>query len=512
MRGICLVMPPQTTDIPDASNFANDPPAEPGQPDEALQPGLPNQPPQPSQANPVRLGKAQQDQALARLVPQSVEAEMCVLGSMILNASSMDFIVQIIDKDLFLRPAHAILYETLIEMRQQTGSDGKVMPIDLVLLREELQRRGQLEAIGGVEYLVALAEGVPSAANAEYYASIVRDKALLRRLISAGQEIITDAHDSQDDAETVIDRAEQLVFEIAQRQVRSEAVPIGDIMAGTFELLQEQEGQLVTGLSSGYQQLDELTAGFQKSEMIIIAARPSMGKTALLLNLAEFMSVHDNKPIAFFSLEMSKSQLTQRMLASHARFNLRNMRRGMISPEDWTNLQTAAGDLSQTMLLIDDSAELTCMQMRAKARRLKSQYDIQAVMIDYLQLMTYSGRAQSRQEQITEMSRSIKALARELEIPVICAAQLNRGPADRPTHTPRMSDLRESGSIEQDADVVMLLHNEDYYHRGEEGYVPENRTQLIVAKQRNGPTGTVYLQFFQDFTRFEAAAPTYAGQ
>ncbi len=461
-----------------------------------------------TQAGPRQEGSGD-GESLARLVPQSIEAEMCVLGSMMLDASSMDLIVQTIDKDLFLRPAHGILYEVLIEMREQTGQDGKIKPIDLVLLKEELERRKQLAAVGGVEYLVALVEGVPSAANAEYYASIVRDKALLRNLITAGREIITEAHDSADDAETVVDRAEQLIFEIAQKQVRREAVPIKDVMQSTFELLQEQEGQMVTGLSTGYQQLDEMTAGFQKSEMIILAARPSMGKTALLLNLAEYMAVLDNRPIVFFSLEMSNEQLTQRMLASHARFNLRNMRRGMISPEDWTRLQTSAGDLSQAMLLIDDTAELTVTQMRAKARRLKSQYDIQAVMIDYLQLMTYSGRAQSRQEQITEMSRAIKALARELEIPVICAAQLNRGPADRPTHTPRMSDLRESGSIEQDADVVMLLHNEDYYHRGEEGYVPENRTQLIVAKQRNGPTGTVYLHFFPDFTRFEPAAPNY---
>ncbi len=449
---------------------------------------------------------------LARLVPQSIEAEMCVLGSMMLDANAMDIVVQTIKKDHFLRPAHGILFETLMEMREQTGSDGKTKPVDLVLLREELERRKQLEAIGGVEYLVALAEGVPSAANVDYYAGIVRDKSLLRNLISISQEIITDAHDSSDQAEEVVDRAEQLIFEIAQKQVRNEAVPVKDVMQSTFELLQEQEGKMVTGLPGGYQQLDEMTAGFQKSEMIILAARPSMGKTALLLNLAEYMSVHDSRPIVFFSLEMSNSQVTQRLLASYARFNLRNMRRGMISPEDWTRLQTAAGDLSQATLLLDDSPELTVTQMRAKARRLKSQYDIQCVMIDYLQLMTYSGRAQSRQEQITEMSRSIKALARELEVPVICAAQLNRGPADRPTHTPRMSDLRESGSIEQDADVVMLLHNEDYYHRGEEGYTPENRTQLIVAKQRNGPTGTVNLQFFSDFTRFESASPSYMGQ
>ena len=454
---------------------------------------------------------ASAEDTLGRMVPQSIEAEACVLGSMLLEASCMDLIVQLIKPNHFHRPAHEELYNVLLEMREKATKSGSLKPIDLVLVRDELERRQLLEAVGGVEYLVALAEGVPSAANVEYYAGIVRDKALLRELIRAGQTILTEAYESQDEAEVVVDRAESAIMEVAQQQVRFETSELGDVMQDTIRILQEQEGQLVTGLPSGYDKLDELTSGFQANEMIILAARPSMGKTALLLNLAEYMSVTDKRPIAFFSLEMANTQVAQRLLSSHARFNLRQMRRGMIHHDEWQRIQVAAGELEKAPFLIDDSPELTPMQLRAKARRLHSSHNIQCVMIDYLQLMTYSGRADSRQAQITEMSRSIKALARELQIPVLCAAQLNRGPADRPTHTPRMSDLRESGSIEQDADVVMLLHNEDYYHRGEEGYVPENKTQLIIAKQRNGPTGTVNLNFLAEYTRFVPAASDFVG-
>jgi replicative DNA helicase len=268
----------------------------------------------------------------------------------------------------------------------------------------------------------------------------------------------------------------------------------------------------VTGLATGYHKLDELTCGMHPGEMTILAARPSMGKTSILMNMAEYMAVEDGVPIAFFSLEMSAQQIAQRLLSSHAGYDMQKMRRGMVSPDDWTQLQMAAGRLQEAPIYIDDSPALTITQMRAKARRLKSAYDIQAIFLDYLQLMSYSGRADSRQEQITEISRGIKALARELQVPVIAAAQLNRGPADRPTHRPRMSDLRESGSIEQDADLVMLLHNEDYYKRGEPDYEPTGLTELIIAKQRNGPTDTVHLVFRPSCTRFESAAPeSYMG-
>ena len=423
-----------------------------------------------------------------------------MLGSMILDATCIDIVVQIDRLEHFYRPAHQLVFQAIVDLRQA------VKPIDLVTVRDELEHRKQLSSVGGVEYVVALVDGTPSAANAEYYAKIVRDKAMLRQLIVAGTDMVRQAYESSDEAAAVVDEAEQTVFKIASDSIGEQAVDLKALLQKTFETLQETDGRLITGIASGYHQLDELTSGFQKGEMLVLAARPSMGKTSCVLNVAEHMAVVERQPVAVFSLEMSKEQLAQRLLASHARFDLRQMRRGMISAEDWTKLQLAAGDLEQAPMYIDDSPLLTVLQLRAKARRLKVQHDIQCVFIDYLQLMSYHGRADSRQEQITEISRGIKALARELEIPVVCAAQLNRGPADRDSHRPRMSDLRESGSIEQDANVVMLLHCEDYYHRGEPDYMNNNVTELIIAKQRNGPTGTVKLTFLPNCTRFETLA------
>jgi replicative DNA helicase len=420
---------------------------------------------------------------------------------MILHAPAIDVVVQISKADHFYRPAHQIIFQALLEMSQANK------PIDLVTVRDELERRKLLEQIGGVEYLVALVEGVPTAANAEYYAQVVRDRALLRKLIVVGTEIVQEAFATHEEAPAVLDRAEQQIFEIASEQIGDQTANMETLLKHTFEMLEKNEGQLITGLASGFGALDELTSGFQKGDMVVLGARPSMGKTSLLLNMAEHMAVVDGVPAAVFSLEMSKEQVALRLLGSHARYDLRKMRRGMISAEDWTQLQTAAGRLQPAPLLIDDTAMLTILQLRAKARRLKAVHNIQCVFVDYLQLMTYQGRSTNRQEQISEISRGIKALGRELAIPVVVAAQLNRGPTDRPSQRPRMSDLRESGSIEQDADVVLLLHNEDYYHRGEEDWVPKNVTELIVAKQRNGPTDTVYLQFLANITRFESAAP-----
>ncbi len=443
---------------------------------------------------------------LTRIPPQSVEAEACVLGSMLLDAPTIDQVILALKTEHFYRPAHRLIFEALVAMHDTKA------PIDLVTARDELIRRKQLDEIGGIEYLVALAEGVPNAANAEYYAGIVRDKALLRELITAGGEIVREAYDSHEEAQLVVDRAEQRVFEIRNENIRAEQPTMQDLIQQTFETLQENDGRMVTGLASGFPRLDECTCGFQAGEMIILAARPSMGKTSLLMNMAEYIAVTDQCPVAFFSLEMSSQQIVQRMLSSYSRYDMQRMRRGMINPEDWTQLQMAADDLQQAPFYVDDTALLTILELRAKARRLKAAHDIQAIFIDYLQLMSYSGRADSRQEQISETSRGIKALARELNVPIICAAQLNRGPADRPSHVPRMSDLRESGSIEQDADVIMLLHCEDYYHRGEVDYTPSGTTDLIIAKQRNGPTDVIPLTFLPQCTRFEQAAPAHFQQ
>jgi replicative DNA helicase len=422
---------------------------------------------------------------------------------MILDSNCVDIIVQIINETHFYRPAHQSIYQVLSEMKDNRA------PIDLVTVKEELLKRKQLERVGGVEYLADLVSGVPNAASAEYYASIVRNKALLRMLIAAGTKIVHEAYDSREGAAEIIDRAEQTVFDISSDNVGQQITDMKELMQNTYDVLSQTDGTDITGLRTGYLRLDDMTCGLQPGEMIILAARPSMGKTSLLLNMAEFMGVVDNVPIGLFSLEMSKEQLAQRLLASYAQFDLQKMRRGNIKENEWADLRSAAAKLGDAPIYIDDSPELTVMQLRAKARRLKSAYDIKCVLIDYLQLLSYHGHAENRQAQVGEMSRGLKALARELEIPVIVAAQLNRGPADRPSHTPRMSDLRESGSIEQDADVVSLLHMEDYYHRGEPDYVPTNITQLIIAKQRNGPTGIVDLIFRPNCTRFEAAAATY---
>ena len=438
---------------------------------------------------------------LQRVPPQSIEAEVCVLGAMVLHAPTIDILVEILRPEHFYRPAHQQIYQVLVDMHDQRK------PIDLVTVREELERQNLLEQVGGIEYVADMVAGVPDAGNADYYAGIVRDKALLRELIVAGTEMVREAYDTNEQAADVVDRAESHVFQIAQEHVGQQAVDLKTLLQGAFEALNEQEGRLITGLASGYDQLDELTSGFQNGEMVILASRPSMGKTSIMLNIAEHMAATDGEPVAIFSMEMSKEQLTQRFLASHAQFNLRLMRRGSISAEAWTLLQNAADTLQRAPIYVDDSPTLTPLQLRAKARRLVAAHGIKCVFIDYLQLMTANMRpAASRYEQITDISRSIKALARELKIPVVCAAQLNRGPADRPSHRPRMSDLRDSGSIEQDADVIALLHREDYYHLGEENYMPTELTELIVAKQRNGPTGVVNLRFHAGFTRFESAS------
>ncbi|NQU76290.1 MAG: replicative DNA helicase [Planctomycetes bacterium] len=430
-------------------------------------------------------------QQSVRVPPQSREAEICVLGAMILDPSSIDIVVQWLQSDHFYTPAHSQIYEVLVAMI----AAGK--PVDLVTVRDELTQRKILDAVGGAEYLVSLIDGVPNAANIEYYGRIVRDKALLRGLISLTTELCREAYDSTEDAPVIIDRAEHRVFELAAAQVSEAATPIRTIIQQTFEQLQSLDGS-ITGLQTGYFKLDDLTCGFQPGEMIIIAARPSIGKTAIALNMAEHMAVDCNKPVLIFSLEMARQQLAQRFLASRARFDQTKLRRGSISPEDWTHLQMAAGELEQSPIFIDDSAELTMIQLRAKARRMKARHDIQCIFIDYIQLITPM-RGESRQVQVSDMSRNIKALARQLNIPVITLAQLNRAVEERIGHRPRLSDLRESGAIEQDADVVCLLHRPSLYDEDAEPNVAE----FIVAKQRNGPTDTVKLTFLRESTRFE---------
>ena len=434
-----------------------------------------------------------------RLPPNSVESEMCVIASMMLDIGKeiSGQIVQIVDKEAFFQVDHQILFDVMRKLYDQNK------PIDAMIVREELIKQGQLEEIGGVEYLAAVLNAVPNAANGIHYAGIVREKALLRQLIAASNDILREAYAPHDKAENVLENAEKRIFAIAEKKVSGSLTPIGDLAHEVYAMLEEKGTR---GIMTGYFELDDMLNGLQRGEMIIIAARPSMGKTSFAMNIVENIATgHSGSemfPCAVFSLEMSKQQLVQRMLCSLTAIDAHNVRRGMMTNDEYIKMAQMVSTLSKVPIWVDDSPGLTPLDLRAKSRRLKMQHDVKMIMIDYLQLMDAPG-IDSRQEQVSVISRGTKAVARELEVPVIQLSQLNRGSESRDGHRPRMSDLRESGSIEQDADVVMLLHREDYYRLQEPDFVPDNIAEVIIAKQRNGPTGAVKLTFNNRSTRFE---------
>src|SRR5271170_4329964 len=428
-----------------------------------------------------------------RLPPHSIESEMCLLASMMLEKEMIGQAVQLIDRESFYQADHQIIYDVLVKLYEMNR------PIDSVILFEELVKRQLLEEVGGTAYIAQILNSVPSAAHGMHYAHIVREKAMLRQLISASNEILRDSYAPYEQADIVLDKAERRIFEIAQKKVGGSMEPMEKVLHEVFEMI-ENRGQ--RGLITGFHELDDMLNGLQKGEMIIVAARPSMGKTALAMNLIEHIAADSRMPCAVFSLEMSKQQLAQRMLCSRGQIDAHKLRKGMLNSQEYTKLATVVGELAKAPIWVDDSPGLTCLELRAKARRLKMQHDVKCIMIDYMQLMDNPG-PESRQQQISEISRGIKSVARELNIPVIALSQLNRQSEGRDGHRPRMSDLRESGSIEQDADVVMLLHREDYYKMGEPDFQPDNVAELIIAKQRNGPTGTVKLTFINKTTRFE---------
>lgn len=430
-------------------------------------------------------------------MPASPEAEAAVLGSMLLDRECIGDIVEHINADSFSLTEHRIIFGAILTLYENNSQ------VDLVLLRDELKKRKSLEAVGGVDYLVRVIESVPSAASAEYYAGIVRDKAMLRSLARTCGEILNEACDEGGDIGEKLDTAEQRIFEVTEQKIKGSAVALKDLITQTFENIESRKGSHVTGLSTGFEELNYNLAGLQKGEMIIIAGRPSMGKTSFALNVAEHLGADENVPVVIFSLEMGKHQLVERFLCSRSGIDAQLVRKGMLSADQMAELTRVGGELFEKPIFIDDSPGLTPLMIRAKCRRLKSQYDIQGVFIDYMQLMSLGGRVESRQQEISTISRYLKALARELEVPVVVLSQLNRGAEGREGHRPRMSDLRESGSIEQDADVIMLLHREDYYHRGEADYEDNNVAEVIIAKQRNGPTGTVELIFDGRLTRFK---------
>ena len=420
-----------------------------------------------------------------RLPPHSLDAEMCLLASMTLDREIIGEVVQRVERDSFYLADHQIIFEALVDL----WTAGR--PIDAVILREELAKRQLLEEIGGTVYIAELLGSVPSAAHALHYAHIVREKALLRQLIDASNKCLQDAYSPHETVEQVMDRAEKRIFDIAQKKITGEMVSLGSVAENVYEML-EDKGR--AGLMSDFIDLDEMMHGLQAGEMIVLAARPSMGKTALAMNIVENVAAKQ-VPVAIFSLEMSKQQLAQRMMCSRAGLDAQRVRRGMLRNEEYQKLAMMVTELSKFQIWVDDTPGLTVMDLRAKSRRLALQKGIKLIMIDYLQLMEGTALAENRQQQITEISRGIKGLSRELNVPVICLSQLNRQAEGRDGHRPRMSDLRESGSIEQDADVVLLLHRDDYYRKNEPDFVPENTADLIIAKQRNGPTGTVKLTF-----------------
>ena len=442
------------------------------------------------------------DLSVVRSMPESLAAEAAVLGSMLIDPECIGDVVEQLTTDAFYRVEHRYIFDALISLYEKNKGFG----IDAVLLREELIKRNQFEEVG-VEYIAKILDSVPSSANVGYYTGIVKDKLLLRELINTAGEILESAYNQNDEISEVLDLAEQRMFSITDKNISGSASALKDLVARSFELIENRQGIHVTGLPTGYYELDEWTCGLQNGEMIIIAGRPSMGKTSLALNIAEHIGLVEKIPVAIFSLEMGKQQLAERFLCSISEIDSQKVRRGLLSDSGYKKLANACAELSETPIYIDDTSVLTPLELRAKARRLKSKYDIRCILVDYLQLMHLGyGRIESRQQEITAISRYIKSLARELNIPVIVLSQLNRSPEGREGHRPRMSDLRESGSIEQDADVIMLLHREDYYKRNEENYEPNNTAELIIAKQRNGPTGTVKLTFREKITRFENAS------
>lgn len=421
---------------------------------------------------------------------------MSVLGAMLFEESALLRALETLKPFYFYDAVHQKIFlaaQSLFEKNQA---------VDLVTVSEELRRSKQLEEVGGASYLTQLTASVPTAVNVEHYAQIVKEKALLRRLIATANQILQETYEPDSDVSTLIDRAEQLIFEISQYQIEGKFIPLKDVIRTSIEMIDQlyQRKEHVTGLPTGFKDFDVKTAGFQPSDLVVIAGRPSMGKSAFVSSICEHLGVELKKPIAFFSLEMSKEQLVQRMLCSHARVNAQSVRTGYLSHQDWPKLTAAAGKLSEAPIFIDDSPSLTALELRAKARRLKGQHNIELVVVDYLQLMQGFARSENRQQEISEISRSLKALARELRVPVIAVSQLSRAVESRTGNRPQLSDLRESGAIEQDADVVVFLFREEYYKPTDEN---RNKAEAIIAKQRNGPTGSIDLVFLKEWTRFD---------
>lgn len=430
-----------------------------------------------------------------RIPPHSLDAEQSVLGSMLLDKEAVAATSELLLGEDFYSDAHKEIYEAILD----TYDQGK--PVDLVTLAEALRRRGSLEAVGGGTYISDLSMSVPSTANVRYYIRIIEEKSILRKLISASNDIIKESYEASEDMDIIIDHAEKKIFDISQKKNKKSFESIKTILLETYTKIEEMSKNKgkITGVPTGFKDFDLRTSGLNPSDFILIAARPSMGKTSFAVNIAQNAAVRYKVPVALFSLEMAKEQLAQRMLSSESNVELQKIRTGDLSEGDWVKLVNAAAPLSQAPIFIDDTPAVTAMEVRSKARRLKMEHDIGLVVIDYLQLMSGRGKAESRQQEVSEISRSLKALARELQIPVVAISQLSRGPETRRDHRPMLSDLRESGAIEQDADLVVFLYRDEYYNPNTE---KQNIAEAIIAKQRNGPTGTIELVWLGQYTKF----------
>jgi replicative DNA helicase len=446
---------------------------------------------------------ASADTSIERPLPHNLEAERSILGAVLLDNHSLNAAVEKLRSEDFFLPQHRQIFERMIQLAE------KQQAIDVITLMEDLTRRGELDSAGGVAYLSQLADGLPRATNVEHYARIVKEKAVLRNLAFSAAAIQEQALAGGDDADVILDRAESTIFQIAEDRVRAGLIGVKELVRDNFERLERifSEGRRITGLATGYAGLDNETAGLQPSELVILAARPSMGKTALALNIAENVAVRNREPVAVFSLEMSKESLLLRMLASEARVDAHKFRTGHMGRDDWNKITRALTSLGDAPLWIDDSASSTVLEMGAKARRLKRDRGLSLMIVDYLQLVvpTNTGRGTNRQEEVSSISRALKGLAKELKVPVVVLSQLTRAP-EREDRKPQLSDLRESGAIEQDADVVLFINRPNFYKTD----LPEEdraKAELIIAKQRNGPTGNLNFVFLARHTRFEEAAP-----
>jgi replicative DNA helicase len=435
-----------------------------------------------------------------RVPPNDLDAERAVLGSIVLSPESIYTAIEVLQPEDFFRPAHQLVFKAMLDLANRSE------PIDAVTLQGALRAKGELDAIGGISALVELAEAVPTAANIRHYGELVKNKSPLRRLIQSATDIANGAFEGGQ-ADEVLDRAERMVFEISQTKARQGVSPIRDVVKDAFkniEALFEQQKE-VTGVTTGFIDLDKMTAGLQPSDLIIVAGRPSMGKTSFAINMAQNAALVDNATVAIFSLEMSKEQLVMRMLCSEGRIDLAKMRGGFLDESDWPRLARAAGVLSEAPVYLDDTGSISVLEVRAKCRRIAAERKLGLVVIDYLQLMRGSANAQSREQEISEISRGLKALAKEMHVPVIALSQLNRSLEQRADKRPVLSDLRESGAIEQDADVIMFVYRDEVYEKDREDN--KGLAEIIIGKQRNGPIGTVRCKFFHGYTRFDNLVP-----